>query len=697
MIISTKKTYLFLLSILLSCLNLFAQDFNKGANDAYVITRMAAKFHLQNKEVNQEFSVNVFNLLMNELDEGKFMFLQEDMSMLQNYKNSLHLEINGQKTSFLHLIYKIYSKKLNQLDSLISIIEKTPINISLVEKITALEDTTHPKDLANQKIQLYKNIKEEMVETIADIAAQRKFDKIPQKFIDSIEPISRKKICQSFKRNIQISKQMNGGLVNFLADAYCNAIAKTYDPHTQFFNRDEKENFESGLGKKNYVFGFSIDEDEDNEGVTIQNIQPGSAAFKTGQINKEDKFLSIQWEGQEPIDVSKATASELSTILSNSNHAKATMVFQKPDGTKVEVTLSKALSNNDEDDERVSSYILNGTKKMGYISLPAFYEDWENEANVNGCSNDVAKEILKLKKENIDGLILDLRYNGGGSLYEAVDLAGLFIDAGPIVQIKGKEPKVTSIKDVNRGTMYDGPLVVLINGFSASASELVAGVLQDYNRALIVGSASYGKATGQLVYPMDTTVEIEHLHKYNNNSSAIKITNLQIFQVSGKTAQFAGVIPDVALPTTTEIYNKREALEPHAIPSSNITANKFYSKLAPLPLQDLQAKAKLYESEDSYFASVSQLIKLVKEDNKVKDREINFEKELKQCKELLTSKKDSQESTKSSTVYSENPNAQSVEREKTNIELGLMNKVNTQRLAKDAYIQMAFKLLLQMK
>jgi carboxyl-terminal processing protease len=692
----TKKTVFAIIFCFSLLFQTTAQDFNKAAQNAYVITRMAKKFHLQPKEVNQAFSNSVFDLLLNKLDDEKLIFCEDDIAFLERYKLSLHVEINSQKTNFINQLYKVYSKKLSQLDSLVNVVEANKINLTSIEKITTKADTTFPKDIAAQKLLLYKNIKDDVVEAVAEIAAKRNFNKIPQQFLDSIEPIFRKKICASYKRNIQISKQLNGGLVSYLSNAYCDAIANTYDPHTSFFSEDEKENFESMLGKKNYVFGFTID-DKNDDGVTIQNIQPGSAAFKTGQINKDDKFISIQWEGQSAIDVSKATASEISTILSNNNHAKATIVFQKADGTKVEVVLSKAMSTSDEDDEKVTSYILNGSKKMGYISLPAFYDDWENDANVNGCSNDVAKEILKLKKENIEGLIVDLRYNGGGSLYEAVDLTGLFIDAGPIIQVKGKEPKVSSIKDISRGTMYDGPLIVLINGFSASASELVAGALQDYNRALIVGSASYGKATGQLVYPMDTTIEMENLHKQTSTGSAIKITNLQIFQVSGKTAQFTGVVPDVVLPTTTELYNKREAYEPFAIPSSNIAANKFYNKLTPLNIEEFKQKAKLFEAEDNYFQTLTNLIKLAKEESTKKEREINLEKLVQQY--INNNKKANleKEDSTNTTPFTVNANAQSLEREKTNNELVQMNAFNIKRLQKDPYVQVAFKLLLQMK
>jgi carboxyl-terminal processing protease len=163
--------------------------------------------------------------------------------------------------------------------------------------------------------------------------------------------------------------------------------------------------------------------------------------------------------------------------------------------------------DNGDDDGKVKSFIIKGTKSIGYISLPAFYEDWENrKIGANGCANDEAKKVLKLKKENINGLVIDVRYNGGGPLNEAIDLAGIFIDAGQVGLIKDKTSKLCTLKDVNRGTIYDGQLAILVNGYSASASEVLANTLQDYNRVLIVGALTYGKAAAQVVLPMDTTI-----------------------------------------------------------------------------------------------------------------------------------------------------------------------------------------------
>ena len=227
--------------------------------------------------------------------------------------------------------------------------------------------------------------------------------------------------------------------------------------------------------------------------------------------------------------------------------------------------------------------MLNGKKKIGYISLPDFYTTWEDE-NGSGCANDMAKEIIKLKKENIEGLILDLRYNGGGSLAEALQMAGIFIDEGPLAGVKDRSQRLIFLRDPNRGTIYDGPLVLLVNSQSASASEMLAAALQDYNRAIIAGSATYGKATMQKMFSLDTLS--------NNNSATykndvVKVTEGKLYRVTGQTAQINGVTPDISLPDIFDAMKYREKFSPDVLSSDTVKKNGYYRPLSPLPVKEL--------------------------------------------------------------------------------------------------------------
>lgn len=671
------------------------QTLQNTATNAFMITRMMDKAHLKPRTIDEQFSADVFRILLEKLDPEKIYFTVEDILQLQNYKAKLHLEILNRKTNFIEQLANLYLQKLQMVDTVINITAKQKININLPDKLTVAEDTNYAANLTAQKQKIFKIIKYGLLQTLADALIDEERKPSDKKFVDSLEIIYRKKNCEALSRQIQKKLQHPGGVQQLVGTMYCEAIAVCYDPHSEFFTTTQRENFESAIGKHNMAFGFSLNQNSQGETI-IHKLMPGSPAFKSGLVNKGDRIIALQWNDAKTIDLSTANIDEISDMLSLSNHDKATITFLKADGTKQLVTLSKELSTVDADEDKVSSYVLKGIKNIGYISLPSFYEDWENENSLNGCSNDVAKEILKLKKENIAGLIIDLRYNGGGSLQEAVQLAGLFIDAGPVAQIKKRNAKPITAKDINRGTIYDGPLTILVNGFSASASELIAGALQDYNRALIVGSNTYGKATGQTIYPIDTTINFESYNS-NNTGNAIKITTSQLFQASGKTAQFTGVIPDIALPDITNAYKEKESSQPFALPSTNIEANKYYLPLKALSISDLKAKAQEYEQADSSFLWLKKSIAAITLNKKSKDYLLTIE----DCyKQTVAASNDSNAvygiaSNKSAAFTATNANFEK-ERLAAKQDFAALNELIKTKLQNDAQIIIAYKLLLLM-
>ena len=592
-----------------------------AAKHALIITRMAAKYHVQPKPLDEAFSINVYESLLQHLDEEKLFFTQEDMKILNVYYRQLQVQVQNQKTDFLQLLTQIYQQRLQQVDTMLIHLTKQPFNLNVAEKYTEAEDTSYAVNYAALRNKWYKNLK--WTQLIQLAALQELIQKQPaakqKKYTDSLEAAARASVYNSYKRFVQKKLSIPGGVAQLVGNSYCKVIASYYDPHTNYLTLTEREDLEGSLGNKNLVFGFSLEEDEAGHTI-IADLKPGTPAFKSGMMNKGDRILAIQWDTAKPIDVSDASALETSEILSASNHAQATLTLQKADGTKRQVILNKEADNNDDDDDRVKSFLLQGDKKIGYISLPSFYQDWENEASINGCANDVAKEIVKLKKDNIEGLILDVRYNGGGSVGEAIDLAGIFIDAGPVMQFKQNNAKIISLKDANRGTIYDGPLVLLVNGYSASASELLAGTLQDYNRALIVGSTTYGKATGQRILPLDTSLNLSNFTANNMTGNAfIKLTLSQLYRVNGQTAQFNGVIPDVHVADPTEAVTDKERNMPFAIPAIAIEPNKYYQPLKPLNKSNLQAIADAEQKQDSFFVKVAAFIAYQQASSQQKD------------------------------------------------------------------------------
>lgn len=262
-------------------------------------------------------------------------------------------------------------------------------------------------------------------------------------------------------------------------------------------------------------------------------------------------------------------------------------------GTRSFVSLTKDIVELSEN--ILNGFVLAGSHKVGYINLPSFYQQWEKGIG-EGCANDVAKEIIKLKKERIDGLIIDLRFNGGGSMQEAFDLAGLFLDTGPLAILKEKNSPPFVVRDMHKGTIYDGPLLLLINQMSASASELLAATLQDYNRAILVGTTSYGKATSQVIIPIQTNTGGGEAKK---TDEFVKLTTGKIYRITGGSYQKRGVRPDVYVPDLNEglSFNERQSL--YSLEADSITKKTYYTATTPIPSSTLQSLSQLRSIEHS--------------------------------------------------------------------------------------------------
>jgi carboxyl-terminal processing protease len=577
---------------------LTAQTIDQKATDAFLISRMAEKYHVAPRPLDKEMSAAIFSQLLEGLDDQRVIFTADDIRQLTAYRLTLDEEILNRRTAFLTLASGLYKQRLTRTDSLIDGITAKPFDFSLHETLTAEEDTSWAAGRQALRTKIAKLLKYTVGNSIAYELVNN--TRLRPTSRDSLEIAFRKKAAIKMHRAIRRILQSPEGIDGIVGNIYCQSLASCYDPHTDYFPPDVKAAFESTLGNKPLSFGLTLTED-DNGNVTIGKLLAGGPAFQSGNLHEGDKILAIRWDNKEPINVADASLEEIDQIMGDEGGTRMTLTVRKPDGTTRDVSLEKRLVTVDEGEDKVKGFVLNGARTVGYISLPAFYEDWEDPRGINGCANDVAKEILRLKRSNISGLILDLRFNGGGSIQEAVELAGIFIDAGPVAQIKTREAKVITLKDVNRGTVYDGPLILLVNGSSASASEMVAGTLQDYNRALIVGSPTYGKATAQVILPMDTTVDLATYNGHAQASSYLKVTTSRLYRITGNTAQRNGVQPDVLLPDPPDALTERESDEKFALPAIPIEANKYYKPLPPLPVAAARTVARKAMDSSAFF------------------------------------------------------------------------------------------------
>jgi carboxyl-terminal processing protease len=572
-----------------------------------VLISLLNKYHYAPIVINAAVSDTICRIFYQKLDPNRLYFTKDDIAALNSYDVNLADASGKSVCKFLDASTKLYKTKLLHADSLIAHIMSKPM--SLDEKDSLFVIDKRSDWFAANNLQLEKRWQQWLKYRVLYNMFQAEYDKddrLKASLTVLMEKEEESRLKAGKKEQLKISRILDDiqGLDNVVATELLKSIAGRFDPHTEFFSPPEKQQFENALSTSTYLFGFSFVENDDGN-VIIEHIIPGSAAWKSNELYKGDQLMQIKFTGGKTQDVSSANYKDVISILSAGSD-EAVFTVKKPNGQLKSVKLKKEITPVDE--PLTKSYILKGKQTIGYISLPDFYTDM-TEKTAKGCANDMAKEIIKLQKENISGLIIDLRYNGGGSMGEALNLAGIFINEGPLCMVKNKMNAIQTHKDANRGTIYNGPLLVLINGLSASASELLSGTLQDYNRAVLVGTPTFGKSTVQELFPLDTTFDPENIINYHmpQNIGFAKITIDKFYRVTGKSHQLRGVIPDVALPPFFYEIGYKESRMPYSLPQDSISKKTAYVPLPSIHSTELTLKSRARIITDTNFQDIKHL------------------------------------------------------------------------------------------
>lgn len=603
---------LFCLFFLIVCLNysLHSQPPEFYQKQAMMLKRVIEKNHYSPRAVDDNFSLQVFDRFMERLDDDKLIFLKTDLDKLSTYRLQIDDELMGRSWKFLPAISSLYKTRLLMADSLIRTITDKAFDFTVQESFSLKADTQYARSTQEYESRWRKWLKYETMMKIYDInlTSFKRKDLSGNSFA-KFEEDARNKIKNMELRRIKSVLDNPTGYENYLANLFCNIISSNFDPHTEFFSVNGREDFLNAIHSDGMYYGFSVGED-DKGSLEISNLVPGGPAWKTGELNKGDELLEFSFQNKTPIDLTGASAEEASQFLEMAGNEKLTLTVKKPSGLIKSVILAKEKIRNDE--HVVKSFILLASKKIGYISLPGFYSDAE-EDHISSCANDVAKAIINLKKDNIEGLILDLRNNGGGSLKEALDMAGIFIDAGPLAVYKERNGKPVTLKDMNQGTIYDGPLLILQNTQTASASELLAATLQDYHRAVIAGTISYGKGTAQSIFPLDTLFnpDMDSAYAQKSDLGYVKITTGKFYRVTGLTTQQSGVNADVAIPDMLDELKFREIDELFSLIPDTVNKNTYYKPLPELPIQTLSSRSEERIKSSQSFVTIRRYAKTI--------------------------------------------------------------------------------------
>ncbi|MDX1445252.1 S41 family peptidase, partial [Lishizhenia sp.] len=353
--------------------------------------------------------------------------------------------------------------------------------------------------------------------------------------------------------------------------------------------------FEEHLSDEKLSYGIEFRKTKSQE-ISIASVAPGSPAWKSNQLHEGDILLKLEHEGKENENFECTSLSSLAEMLQSFSAEKKTkFTFKKTNGETIEVELEKG--DIQVSDNIISSYILDGEEKIGYIYLPSFYTNDDFYFLPNGCANDLAKELLQLKREGIEGLVLDLRDNGGGSLLEAIRLVGSFINFGGVTIIDERADERYTLKDPSRGYIFEKPLVIMINQFSASASELFAAAMQDQNRGVVVGCTSFGKSTMQNILPLERSGEYLENH-------FVKVTTGAFYRIDGNTHQNKGVVPDVVIPHPFQNIPISEKHNSNSLYFDTISKKTYYYPGTPIESSSLQALSSERIARDSNFIQV---------------------------------------------------------------------------------------------
>jgi carboxyl-terminal processing protease len=575
----------------LICFGAKAQQSKDFQKELSLLKNAILTNHFGPRPINDTFSGLVYDNLVDRLDPHKLYFTQDDLKLLAVYKDTVDDDLKNNSLTFFAAMTKVYRSCLERT---VSVIEKsTEKQVYFNQNENLIKDTLWATNTGAHAERWRQKLKYEQLVGLFKVYKEERSTS-DNDFISKYEREVREKVRRNQLRSVKRILNNSGGFEQYVFAIFLRSISTSFDPHSLYFSPTDMENFVASLSTKGYSFGLTVDENEFGN-VVITQLLPGGPAWKSGEVHTGDVLRELQWEGMESVDVTGLDIGEIEAIFNDANHSMLELTLADISGLQKKVKLKK--EKIDAEENVVKSFILEGERKIGYISLPGFYSSWNDEASSN-CANDVAKEILKLKKESIEGIILDVRFNGGGSLLEAVAMAGIFIDAGPIGVLKDKNGQLLINKDMNRGTVYDGPLVLMVNGFSASASEFLAAALQDYNRAVIVGEQTFGKGTAQSVISLDP--------QQKTQAGFATITMGKIYRVMGKTTQRHGVTPDILIPDLLSALAERETKIPLALSSDYITKKIYYQSYDALPIKDLKAKSEARIIENPQFNLVNE-------------------------------------------------------------------------------------------
>lgn len=694
--IMKRNSILLLLALLLafaSC-SFTTKTFNDPDKDKLLIqliTYVLEQGHFNPKNIDDEFSKNVFESYLNQLDPYKRYFYESDIKEFSRYQNEIDNQIKDYDLSFFNITHTRLLERIEETKALYQEVLSQPFNYDLDETFSSdYEKLDYVKNKKQMRERWRQQLKFSTIANYDDLLTfqEKNDDSEEKKSISELEAESRE---TTLKQLDELYEFIDDRERKDWFSVYVNAIVEEFDPHTFYFAPEDKDRFDVAMSGNFEGIGARLQKRLD--GIIVNEIISGGPAWRQNELEVGDQILKVRQENElEAVNVVGMRLEDAIKFIKGPKGTKVTLSLKKVDGSMADVTITRDVVELEETYAK-SSTVIKDDKKFGVINLPKFYVDFTDYKKRNAAS-DIRLEIERLKKENIEGLVLDLRNNGGGSLQTVVDIAGLFIKEGPIVQVKtAGEPKEI-LRDKDRSIVWDGPLVILVNELSASASEILAAAMQDYKRAIVIGSKqTYGKGTVQNVLDLNRMVR----SKSNDDMGALKFTTQKFYRIDGGSTQLEGVKSDVIVPDRYSYIDIGEKDQNNPLP---------WDKISPVD----------YDIWDGYFdydttiqksadrMATSEQLKLIDANaqwvKQIRDRE-NFSLNYNQYKEEL---KRNEEEAKRFDKISEYRNNLSFASLPYEVELMAKDSVLKQKrdrwhesLAKDVYVEEAVNVLFDLK
>ena len=590
--------------------------------------------HYNPQKIDDNFSVKFFDLYIKRLDSPKLFLMQPDIDNMAKYKTKIDDQINGETFELFNLSNELKTTRVLEKEAWYKEILSKPFNYKSEEEYeTDGAKAPFAKNEAELKNKWRQYLQYQTLARLNDlVVAQEKIKEVKAKRdtaalikpFDSLEVEARGKVLKTqndwFKRLKKVNRKDRYA-------EYINTITGVFDPHTDFYPPKEKKMFDQSMSGQLEGIGAKLQQKDDY--IKISELIIGGPAYKQGELKAGDVIIKVAQANKEPIDIVGMDMDDAIELIKGKKGTIVNLTVKKIDGTIKVISITRDIIALDETFAH-SAIMQNEKNKVGYINLPSFYSDFTRSGALSHhCAEDIRTEVMKLKAEGVNGIILDLRDNGGGSLQEVVEMGGLFIKQGPIVQVRKRGGEIEQLKDKDPQQIYDGPLIIMVNRNSASASEIMAAAMQDYKRAVIMGTQSFGKGTVQSFLDLDNYL----LQQFDSLKplGSLKVTIQKFYRVNGGATQLHGVVPDISLPDPYFYIETGEKELDNPMPWDEI-AKADYSSFDNIKYDKLKKKSSDRVAKNKEFMLVSEEAKEFKSKKDDTKYSLNLDKYMAEAK-----------------------------------------------------------------